>query len=396
MKVLMAHGQGLITNTFPSSSNPSVVYTAMLDPVTGETTCNCKGWTVKKLGKPRSCKHTKKMCADAGIVESQNPLSNTVAAAVNSGAITISHGPVFSGVDFAPKSQIIIDELPAKPAAPILPPAQVSPMLASAMPEDRKLRDYCTPEWVLEEKLDGHRLLVTIKDGAVVATSRPGATHGATVRTLPAHITAVALELMHGIYDAELFVPGGTSSDVTRLDKRDDLVLGLFDVLELEGKSLMAMTYRVRREMLLDSAGLIDIEPGTKGPVQVLEVQPVSKQAVDKIWAAGGEGAILKRLESLYQSGYRSPDWVKIKKLEAAVLQITGFKKGKLGPNSIVELKDKNGLETAVKVLNNETLALIDKDPSAWIGKNLVISYIGKTSLGAYRHPCWDHMENGN
>lgn len=42
---------------FPSSSDPSRMYTAMA-MADGRLTCNCRGWITKKLGKPRWCRHT--------------------------------------------------------------------------------------------------------------------------------------------------------------------------------------------------------------------------------------------------------------------------------------------------------------------------------------------------
>lgn len=41
---------------FPSSSNPTKVYHAVVH-VDGKVLCDCQGWTIKKQGKPRSCKH---------------------------------------------------------------------------------------------------------------------------------------------------------------------------------------------------------------------------------------------------------------------------------------------------------------------------------------------------
>lgn len=42
---------------FESDSSPGVVYTAVI-LVDGKVQCNCRGWTIKKEGQPRQCKHT--------------------------------------------------------------------------------------------------------------------------------------------------------------------------------------------------------------------------------------------------------------------------------------------------------------------------------------------------
>ena len=42
---------------FPSASDPNMVYEAVIMD-DGQVRCNCRGWTIKKDGKPRQCKHT--------------------------------------------------------------------------------------------------------------------------------------------------------------------------------------------------------------------------------------------------------------------------------------------------------------------------------------------------
>lgn len=42
---------------FPSGSDPSKVYHAVVY-LNGMVLCDCMGWTIKKPGRPRSCKHT--------------------------------------------------------------------------------------------------------------------------------------------------------------------------------------------------------------------------------------------------------------------------------------------------------------------------------------------------
>jgi len=53
----------LLTNQhyeFSSSSNPNKVYRTVV-MVDGKVMCNCRGWTIKKLGQPRQCKHTREV-----------------------------------------------------------------------------------------------------------------------------------------------------------------------------------------------------------------------------------------------------------------------------------------------------------------------------------------------
>lgn len=48
---------------FPSSSVEGVVYHARI-MIDGKVMCDCRGWTIKKKGQPRQCKHTKELVAE--------------------------------------------------------------------------------------------------------------------------------------------------------------------------------------------------------------------------------------------------------------------------------------------------------------------------------------------
>jgi hypothetical protein len=52
-----------ISKQFPSSSSDAI-YTTLLDTSTGASSCNCRGWTFKRDGQERACKHTKKVVAE--------------------------------------------------------------------------------------------------------------------------------------------------------------------------------------------------------------------------------------------------------------------------------------------------------------------------------------------
>jgi hypothetical protein len=110
------------------------------------------------------------------------------------------------------------------------------------------------------------------------------------------------------------------------------------------------------------------------------------------IWKRGGEGAILKRLSSRYQPGYRSPDWLKVKAEHTAVLTIIGFEMGKSGPYSTLRLRDAGGHETTVKTLGNQLLRDITAAPDSFLGREVVITYQERTPAGFYRHGRFDHF----
>jgi uncharacterized protein YodC (DUF2158 family) len=243
----------------------------------------------------------------------------------------------------------------------------------------------------MEPKIDGHRLMIRV-------TANWGATGGKTVccysrggklRALPPAMHAEVAQLGPGLYDSELFVPGGMSSDVTRTDRVHDLRLAMFDVLEGFGTSLIHQPSDQRRSVLVKAVSSL---PGAY--VAVLPQFPVSKEGVEALWAAGEEGAVIKRIAATYQPGRRSSDWVKVKKAGVAVCTVVGYEAAKLGPYSCVKVTE-DGADRqafAVKTLNPDEMRALAANPESFIGRKLVVSYTERfPATQVMRHPMWDH-----
>jgi ATP-dependent DNA ligase len=265
------------------------------------------------------------------------------------------------------------------------PPA---PMLASAMTTrvtgvefDWAYGD--GDAWAMEEKLDGHRCTVVVRDRQVAAYSRPRSRSNpvANARTLAAPIVEQLARFPDGVYDGELVATGGKAWNVVETGAR--LVFVVFDVVG-------AGDYRQRRARLLDILQQC-LTPDQTAVTTVESVVP-SWAAIEAIWQRGGEGVIVKRLDSLYRPGHRSPEWLKVKQAHAATLTITGFEAGKSGPYSALTLRDAHGIDTTVKVLGHRMLADITAAPAAFVGRRVVIAYQEKTPSGTYRHGIFDHF----
>ncbi len=342
------------TFKFNSSSSDKVYTTRLNDD--GTTSCDCKGWTVKKLNKPRMCKHTIE-------VERNNMKSVGLVALV-------------------PASEPSVTNFKKAVKEVASTKGFVSPMLASAMPTGRNA-DSFDHLYIMEEKFDGHRLVVRVENGKARAWSRLG-----NERTLPLHIAAVMVGMPTGVYDGELIVPSSQHSyAVTDLANAGTEAFVVFDMIEVNGTSIANETNKRRVEFL--TVAFTNVEG--RVVYQAQQFKPTQK-AVQAIWNRGGEGAIIKRIAATYKPGYRSPDWIKVKAVANATLTIIGFEAGKNGPHSAITLRDDSGIETTVKTLDNATLREIAKNPAAWIGKRLVISFQEKTPSGSYRHPMYDHL----
>jgi ATP-dependent DNA ligase len=276
----------------------------------------------------------------------------------------------------------------------------VEPMLASPTKEGMLLP---SGEWIAQEKYDGHRLIVAVGKASGLFGGEPRAwSRDAKDRILPAHVRTAIGKLPNGIYDGELLVPGERSYGVTRLDLADKLVFVCFDVLELLGKDLtirgIGANQQDRRDYLLQifnqpELGVPGIQLAWQMPIKTFE--DANRIAARDVWSRDGEGLILKRVTGLYQPGKRPKDWLKIKMLRSACLTIVGFKAGTMGDNSVVMLRDDDGNDTTVKWKNLEILHQLQTDPKSFIGRKLWIEFQERTPDGGYRHPRWDHLDEG-
>jgi len=270
-----------------------------------------------------------------------------------------------------------------------------TPMLASALrgpvqlPTGAAFDTKFAHEWALEEKLDGHRCLVQLHEGEVSAWSRPQAGHGgvALTRALPAEMREVLRTLPTGLYDGELVATSGKSWDVVR--KTAHTIFVAFDILRIVDLDLTQAPYTLRRSTLLDALRML---PSKQDRVSTVTSNAPTWAQVQAIWSRGGEGAIVKRLASTYQPGVRSPDWLKVKAVHAATLQVIGFEAGKSGPYSALQLRDATGHVTTVKTPDRTTLTEIAANPDAYVGRHVVIQFQERTPTGHYRHGRFDHF----
>jgi len=90
--------------------------------------------------------------------------------------------------------------------------------------------------------------------------------------------------------------------------KKIPVELYLFDVLYLDGESLISLPYTQRRQILAEHAGKVRL---TKQLVtdKIVRAKRFLKEAID----AGHEGLVAKKLDSEYTPGIRGKRWLKIK-----------------------------------------------------------------------------------
>jgi bifunctional non-homologous end joining protein LigD len=98
----------------------------------------------------------------------------------------------------------------------------------------------------------------------------------------------------------------------------------VFDLLHLDGTSLVAEPYLRRRELLAE-LGLTDDR--VRVPPHFVDVEPTRVMAAAE--AYGLEGVVAKRLTSTYRPGRRSADWIKVPLIQTQEVVVVGYQPGK-------------------------------------------------------------------
>lgn len=281
----------------------------------------------------------------------------------------------------------------------------INPMFAAPMP--KVPLNLKSGEWYAEEKIDGHRLILQVEKGKGTAWSRNGLT-----RILPPHLHEEIKRLPDGIYDGELYTPGGRSYGVTEIVNGPNLAYTVFDLLQFEGVSLLEENYFKRRVVLLETLAPRSENPNIhRGWTTLVENENQLSTLLSDVWERDGEGLILKNTSSIYVPGKRPKNtWIKLKQLKTAVLTVIGFapSRGQIvdrGPYAMIILRDEDGNITTVKTRNDEECRKLEKEAPIEefslggsthpaIGRKIRIEYQERTPDGNYRHPRMDRWED--
>jgi bifunctional non-homologous end joining protein LigD len=210
-------------------------------------------------------------------------------------------------------------------------PERLQPMLARTgdlPPENGR--------WAYEIKWDGVRAIGYAQGGRLRLESRNG--RDITPRYPEVRELGRELGSREAVLDGEVVAFGedgrpsfqrlqrrmhvASDSAVRRLARSDPVVYVIFDLLFLDGHSLMELTYPERRERLL----ALDLN----GPAWQSPAHHVGDGAalLEATRAQGLEGIIAKRLDCPYLPGRRSPGWVKVKNVRRTDVVIGGWLTG--------------------------------------------------------------------
>ncbi|MGZ4172333.1 MAG: DNA ligase D, partial [Solirubrobacteraceae bacterium] len=210
-------------------------------------------------------------------------------------------------------------------------PERILPMLAGTgeLPAHEE-------RWSFEVKWDGVRAIAYVKPGRLRLESR----NLNEITDAYPEVRGILLDLgmREAVFDGEIVAFGDdgrpsferlqrrmhvtSPSAVRRLSSSTPVVYAIFDLLYLDGHSLMALPYEQRRARLDDL--------GLGGPAwRVPANHPGRGRALLQATEAQGlEGVVAKRLDSRYEPGRRTGAWIKIKHVLRQELVIGGWLPG--------------------------------------------------------------------
>jgi bifunctional non-homologous end joining protein LigD len=212
-------------------------------------------------------------------------------------------------------------------------PENVAPMLATSgdLPEG--------DHWAYEIKWDGVRAIGYADGGRLRLASRRA--NSITARYPELRELGRALGTHEAVIDGEVvaFDDSGRPSfqrlqrrmhltseaQVRRMSASDPVVYVIFDLLFLDGRSLMARTYEERRARLRE----LDLN----GPAWQTPAHHVGDGAalLAASRAQGLEGIVAKRLDCPYTPGRRTHAWIKVKNVRRADVVVGGWVEGEGG-----------------------------------------------------------------
>jgi bifunctional non-homologous end joining protein LigD len=228
----------------------------------------------------------------------------------------------------------MVHRMDASPAGYEPSPHEIRPMLATlgTVPKDDRA-------WAFEFKWDGIRAVSHVDGGRIRIVSRNGNDLSTSFPELRALGESLASHQV--VLDGEIVafdekgrprfqrlqprIHAGDATKAKRLAAEQPVVYVIFDLLYLDGASMLTKPYLERRRRLeglgLDKtkAGSWTLSPRFEGPGA--DVLRASKEQ-------GLEGILAKRLDSPYLPGKRSPTWTKVKNIRTQEVVIGGWTPG--------------------------------------------------------------------
>lgn len=179
-------------------------------------------------------------------------------------------------------------------------------------------------KWQCEIKFDGYRAIAVLNAGAAELWSR---NHNSLSADFPEVVEELGrLRCREAVIDGELVALDAEGRSRFQLlqnrgDSHAPVVYYVFDVMQRDGGTLVALPLHERRKVLESLVGKSSRHAVRRSPA--FEVEPAELFAVAK--KMGLEGIVIKRPDSPYEPGRRSGAWLKCKIVAQQEFVVGGF-----------------------------------------------------------------------
>lgn len=258
-------------------------------------------------------------------------------------------------------------------------------------------------KYVMEPKYDGWRLLIYIGEDGVHLFSHTGTNHNGKLPALEAEFaklpagTWIDGEAVAFKVDGEFVVHEWGSvqkvlgANVTKAATlADTITFVAFDLISHANIDARSLPFRRRRELLEAIFAKYDFDAAILTPQM-----PPSEAGLTSLVAQGFEGAVVKALDSTYQSGARGAGQTKLKPQETSDFIVVGYKPGESGFTGMVgaiifgAYHDGKLVEVGrCSGMDMRTREALTKDPKKYLGRVFECAHFGYMK-DAYRSPQW-------
>jgi bifunctional non-homologous end joining protein LigD len=176
-------------------------------------------------------------------------------------------------------------------------------------------------DWLFEVKWDGYRAIAEVNHGDVKLYSR----NGLSFLSLYPKVAEALRKLKHEIVlDGEIVVFNDSNKpDFQKLQQYGGgtgvIAYNVFDCLALDGRSLVHLPLKERKEILKKVVGKNSVIRYSE------HVEGTGKEFFKTVTSMDLEGMIAKRADSVYHAGKRTGDWLKIKNHNTQEAIIAGY-----------------------------------------------------------------------
>ncbi|HJT10806.1 MAG TPA: ATP-dependent DNA ligase [Candidatus Nitrosotalea sp.] len=202
----------------------------------------------------------------------------------------------------------------------------IRPMLAERVKSPEEAHEKMGQEYAAEYKLDGERVQIHIQKETTILYSR-------SLENITSYYPDIvekigkAIKAKEAILEAEAVAINENSGEflpfqelmhrrrkynITKAVQEYPITVNLFDIMFVDGKSCLELSYKERRHMLeniVTEDGFARVMPMTLVKTDD-EVEDFLENAIN----SGCEGLMLKQLDSPYRAGARASNWLKLKR----------------------------------------------------------------------------------